>query len=91
MKPPKQRTIGKDVTLFWLDGTLAISADEQISFLEKLSRNHLPLSPRSTEIVKEILILDRKKGRIFSGKTGSGYKNGKFFFRAEIWSPNIQV
>ncbi len=71
--------IGKDVTRFWLDGPLAISADEQILFLEDLYLNRLPFSPRSTKIVKEILILDRQNGRVLSGKTGSGYKNGKYF------------
>ena len=51
--------IGKDVTRFWLDGPLAISADEQILFLEDLYLNRLPFSPRSTKIVKEIPVFKR--------------------------------
>ena len=36
------RTIGARVDDFWLDGSLRVSAHEQIDFLERLYRNRLP-------------------------------------------------
>lgn len=45
-----------DVTRFWLQGPLAISADEQFDFMARLYRNELPVSERSREIVKGTLV-----------------------------------
>lgn len=45
-----------DVTRFWLEGPLAISADEQLDFMARLYRNELPVSERSREIVKRTLV-----------------------------------
>jgi len=44
---------------FWLDGTLAISADEQVEFLRRLYAGQLPVSRRSTDIVKERREIER--------------------------------
>ena len=33
------RKVGSQVDLFWLDGTLRISADEQVEFLKQLYRD----------------------------------------------------
>src|SRR5215211_7937208 len=41
---------------FWLGGPLRISADEQVEFLKKFYAGRLPVSRRSTEIVKDILV-----------------------------------
>jgi beta-lactamase class D len=55
---------------FWLGSSLAISADEQIDFLRRLHGNALPFSSRSTDIVKEILILEETDAYVYRGKTG---------------------
>ncbi len=46
------KKIGSKIDKFWLDGTLAISANEQIVFLEKLINNKLPFDKNIQESVK---------------------------------------
>lgn len=73
------KTIGEKEDFYWLDNTLKISADEQIQFIKKLYENKLPVSQRSVDIVKEIIIIDSKDNYILRAKTGGGEKeNGKF-------------
>lgn len=63
---------------FWLNSTLQISADEQIEFLKRFYAGRLPISKRSLEIVKEILVLEETPAYKLSGKTGGGSAgNGK--------------
>ncbi len=62
---------------FWLSGTLKISADEQIDFLRKFYDGKLPVSKRSTEIVKQILVQEATLDYKLSAKTGGGWKDGK--------------
>ena len=44
------------LTTFWLGGSLAISPEEQIEFLNKLYGNRLPVSARAVEIVRRVLV-----------------------------------
>nr|AIA11981.1 ClassD_beta_lactamase [uncultured bacterium] len=85
---------------FWLNSTLKISADEQVEFLKRLYKEELPVSKRSTSIVKEIITLEETPGYKLSGKTGGGSleensylgwfvgyletKDGTYFFATEI-------
>lgn len=65
---------------FWLNSSLKISADEQIEFLRKFYDGKLPVSKRSTDIVKQILVLEETPNYKLSGKTGGvGNLNGKAF------------
>jgi beta-lactamase class D len=57
---------------FWLRSSLGISADEQIEFLRQLYAAKLPVSRRSQEIVKDILVLEKTPKYTLSGKTGGG-------------------
>nr|AIA11245.1 ClassD_beta_lactamase [uncultured bacterium] len=57
---------------FWLGGPLRISADEQVEFLKKFYAGRLPVSKRSTEIVKDILVLEKTPEYTLSAKTGGG-------------------
>lgn len=57
---------------FWLNSSLLISADEQIEFLKKFYAGKLPVSGRSTAIVKDILVLEKTSNYTLSGKTGGG-------------------
>lgn len=63
--------IGQVVDNFWLKGPLAISALEQIRFIDELNRNELPFSARSMELVREIVPREenRPPGVVFY-KTG---------------------
>ena len=57
---------------FWLDGSLKISANEQVEFLKAFYSGQLSVSKRSVEIVKDILELERTATYRLSGKTGGG-------------------
>jgi beta-lactamase class D len=57
---------------FWLDGSLRISANEQIDFLKAFYRGQLPVSSRATEVVKDILELEKTPTYKLSAKTGGG-------------------
>jgi beta-lactamase class D len=64
------RDVSGGIERFWLDGNLRISADEQIEFLKRFYTGKLPVSLRSTEIVKKMLIFDKQPNYTLSGKTG---------------------
>jgi beta-lactamase class D len=57
---------------FWLAGTFRISANQQIDFLRKFYNYDLPVSRRSIDMVKDLIILEHTDSYIFSGKTGGG-------------------
>lgn len=57
---------------FWLSGSLAISADEQVEFLRRLYEGRLGVPAEATRIAKEIFVLERGDGWTLSAKTGSG-------------------
>jgi len=57
---------------FWLNNTLKISADEQVEFLKAFYSGRLPVSKRSTDIVKDILVMEKTPAYTLSGKTGGG-------------------
>ncbi|WP_257451061.1 penicillin-binding transpeptidase domain-containing protein [Archangium lipolyticum] len=77
--------VSGELTGFWLAGPLLISPEEQVRFLARLYKNELPVSERSREAVKRILVQapdtapERMKrlagpwptGAVVSGKTGS--------------------
>ena len=55
------------------NNVLKISADEQVEFLKAFySGGRLPVSKRSTEIVKDILMLEKTPAYTLSAKTGGG-------------------
>ncbi len=60
---------------FWLDGSLQISAEEQIVFLVNFYENKLPFSQRSIDIVKDITIREKTESYIWRAKTGMGRIN----------------
>ncbi len=64
------KKIENNIDRFWLDGKLAISANEQIDFLEKLINNKLPFDKNIQETVKKIMITDSTENYIIHSKTG---------------------
>ena len=48
---------GGNLTRFWLDGDLKISALEQIEFLQKLYKNDLPYKQRNLDKTKDVMIV----------------------------------
>ena len=65
------RNIDGDLDLFWLTGELRISPNEQVQFLKKLYEGKLPVKETTTQIVKEILVLEDTPSFRLSGKTGT--------------------
>lgn len=66
------KNISGGVDNFWLNNSLRISANEQIDFLKAFYTGKLPVSKRSTDIVKDILVLEETPSYKLSGKTGGG-------------------
>lgn len=56
--------------LYWLDGKLAISALDQVEFLQRLYRNELPFAEAHQRLVKDILINEAGRDWILRAKTG---------------------
>jgi beta-lactamase class D len=61
------------VDSFWLHGPLAISPVEQLVFLRRFAREELPISPRTRDIVRDIMVLADGDGPVLRGKTGWGH------------------
>lgn len=69
--------ISGGLTTFWLTGGLRITPNQQIDFLTKLVRNNLPLSQRTMDIVKDMMVLEETPDYTLSGKTGWGTQHSQ--------------
>lgn len=58
------------VDWFWLKGRFGISAQEQISFLNKLQGNDLPFSVRTMSDVKRMMVAEETPEYVIRAKTG---------------------
>lgn len=59
---------------FWLDGDLRITPMQQIDFLKRFYQEQLPVSKRSVDRVKSMMILEQTPSYTLRGKTGwSGF------------------
>jgi beta-lactamase class D len=57
-------------TTFWLDGSLTISATEQVEFLKKVYQRSLSFSPSSYETLSEIMLVEKTPNFMMRAKTG---------------------
>lgn len=84
---------------YWIDGALAISAQEQIYFLQKLYQNELPFRVEHQRLVKDIMIVEAERTWILRAKTGwegrwgwwvgwVEWPTGPVFFALNIDTPN---
>ena len=69
------KDISSGLDKFWLEGSMKISQSEQIEFLKKLYKYELPVSKRSVDILKNIIVLDSTADHIMRGKTGWGFED----------------
>ena len=60
------------IDYFWLNATLKISQFEQIKFLKKLYNENLGFSHNAMQLVKYIMLVEKKPGYNLSAKTGWG-------------------
>lgn len=84
---------------FWVDGGLAISAFEQVAFLQRLYRNQLPFDVSHQRLVKDVMVNEAGPDWLLRAKTGWSGRlgwwvgwlerpNGAVFFAANIDTPN---
>lgn len=57
-------------TTFWLDGSLSISALEQVEFLKKVYLRSLPFSTASYQTLQQIMLVEQKPTFTLRAKTG---------------------
>ncbi|GHT93623.1 beta-lactamase [Betaproteobacteria bacterium] len=88
-------------TTFWLDGSLRISAMEQVNFLEKVYRRALPFGISSYETLQQIMLVEKTPTFAMWAKTGwatqenppTGWYVGYVETRGDVWffATNIAV
>ncbi|MGK0373624.1 MAG: beta-lactamase class D [Arenicella sp.] len=64
------RHVSAPVDLFWLNGVVKISASEQIDFLRRLVNNTLPYKLSDTQVLKEIMLVDKNSDYALYAKSG---------------------
>ncbi len=55
---------------FWVDGELAVSAQEQIALLRALQRNELPFSIAHQRLVKDLMVSEAGRDWVLRAKSG---------------------
>ena len=58
------------VTTFWLDGSLEISAIEQVEFIKKVYQRSLPFTDSSYETLRQIMLIEQAPAFTMRAKTG---------------------
>lgn len=58
------------LTTFWLDGSLTISAQEQVVFLKQVYQRTLPFSPAAYDTLQQIMLSERTADYSLYTKTG---------------------
>jgi beta-lactamase class D len=70
---------GIDITgnPYWVDGSLRISANEQVEFLRRFYEERLGLSSRTTRLTKDIMVVEETPKWRLSAKTGACQPSGE--------------
>jgi beta-lactamase class D len=71
------RRMGENLARFWIDGSLTVTADDQLDLMTLLYRNELPLAKRTQELVRGLMNQPDGHGGLFGGKTGTCRIDGK--------------
>ena len=66
------RDISSGIDTFWLNGSLKISAQEQVAFIRRMYRNEISVAQRSLNLLKEIMLVEETDQYKFYAKTGAG-------------------
>jgi beta-lactamase class D len=64
-----------NVTSFWLDGSLQISAKEQVEFLRKVYLRTLPFSSSSYDTLRQVMLAEKTPNWSLWAKTGWAARN----------------
>ncbi len=68
--------ISGEIDKFWLTGDLRISPKGQLDFLKRLYHRKLPFSPRSMDLVTDIMVSEKGDGYTLRTKTGWSKQDG---------------
>lgn len=60
----------KDITTYWLDGPLLISAEQQVEFLTRLAKETLPFTLKTFAVGKEVMQEENGENWTLFAKTG---------------------
>lgn len=92
---------GPEVTTFWLNGDLKISAEEQIAFLKKLYKEELPYKKQHIQLLKKIMMVEETPDYTVRAKTGwamrikhqHGWYVGYVEAKGQVWffAMNIDI
>lgn len=64
------------IDMFWLEGESQVSQFQQIDFLHRFYTAQLPISKRTEQLMKRLMVIDEKPTYTLSGKTGWSIRNG---------------
>lgn len=59
-----------DLQTFWLDGTLKLSAYEQVNFLKRLYHHDLPFSTKAFDVLREVMLAEKTENYSMFAKSG---------------------
>ncbi|MBL4669253.1 MAG: class D beta-lactamase [Flavobacteriales bacterium] len=65
-----------NLDLFWLEGESKINQFEQIDFLKRFYQTELPITNRTHQIMKKLMVIETTDAYTISGKTGWAMRNG---------------
>jgi len=64
------------IDLFWLEGDSKITMNQQLDFLLRYFKRELPITERTHQIMKRLMLIESNDSWNFSGKTGWAIRNG---------------
>lgn len=83
------KNIGKEITRFWLDESLKISAYGEMEFLKRLYLDNLPFKKEDMNTLKEIMIDEKNENYTIRAKTGwqgkYGWYVGYIETKDDVW------
>ena len=65
-----------NIDRFWLEGKSTITQFQQIDFLQRFYNSELPISERTEQIMKRLMVLDKTERYTMSAKTGWSIRQG---------------
>lgn len=76
LKYGNMKVDSSNIDVFWLEGESRISMNQQLDFIARFYNKQLPVSDRTRDILKRMMVVEDDSKYIFSGKTGWSIRNG---------------
>ena len=65
-----------NIDVFWLEGDSRITPHQQMDFLKRFYYSQLPITKRTDQIMKDLMVIEEKPEYKLSGKTGWSIREG---------------